>query len=199
MGVMRPTEVGKRELSSRDDGGNASERGIGPRFYSWRFAAVVLALAALPPTSRAQATYTATAGMPVRIEIVASCSVSASDLNFGAYSPKAQAPVQGQTAIQLLCGAATTAEVSLDAGSGPGGSTNRRRMEQEGGGSDRLDYDLYQDAGRTIHWGDRSGVDTLEVQTTGVPLTIPVYGQMPGGQRARAGTYSDTITVRVIY
>jgi spore coat protein U-like protein len=71
-------------------------------------------------------------------------------------------------------------------------------MEQEAG-NDRLDYDLYQDPGRTVHWGDRSGVDTLEVTTTGASLTIPVYGQIPAGQRAREGTYSDTITLRVTY
>jgi spore coat protein U-like protein len=134
----------------------------------------------------------------VRIEIVAACSVNAADLNFGAYASNSQTPVQGQTAIQLLCGAGTVAELSLDAGSGPGGSTNNRRMEQDAG-KDRLDYDLYQDPGRTIHWGDRSGVDTLEVQTTGASMTIPVYGQIPGGQRAREGTYSDTITLRVVY
>jgi len=159
---------------------------------------VWLSLAALPATSHAQAVYTATAGMPVRMEIAASCTVTASDLNFGAYSSNQNAPVQGQTAIQLLCGGEITAEVSLDAGSGPGGNTNNRRMEQESG-SDRLDYGLFQDPGRTIHWGDRSGRDTLEVQTTGPSLTIPVYGQIPGGQRVRDGTYSDSITVRVTY
>ena len=106
--------------------------------------------------------------------------------------------MQGQTAIQLLCGTGTLAELSLDAGTGPGGSTSRRRMDQEAG-RDRLDYDLFQDPGRTVHWGDRSGRDTLEVQTTGAPMTLPVYGQIPGGQRVRAGTYSDTITVRVLY
>ena len=164
----------------------------------WQFAAVLVALGTLPAASRAQTVFTATAGMPVRMEIVASCAVSAADLDFGAYVSMSQAPVQGQTAIQLLCGAETTAEVSLDAGSGPGGSTNNRRMEQDAG-SDRLEYDLYQDAGRTIHWGDRSGRDTLEVQTTGAPMTLPVYGQIPGGQRVRAGTYSETITVRVVY
>ena len=155
-----------------------------------------LALAASPATSGAQATYTATAGMPVRIEIVASCAVSATDLDFGAYASNQNTPVQGQTAIQLLCGAGTSAEVSLDAGSGPGGNTDRRRMEQDGG-RDRLDYGLYQDPGRTVHWGDRSGVDTLEVQTTGTPQAVPIYGQMPGGQRVRDGIYSDMITVTV--
>jgi len=161
-------------------------------------ALICLALAALPATSGAQATYTATAGMPVRVEIVASCAVSADDLDFGAYASNQTTPAQGQTAIHLLCGSGTTAEVSLDAGSGPGRNTERRRMEQDGG-SDRLDYGLYQDPGRTIHWGDRSGRDTLEVQATGAPQTIPIYGQIPGGQRVRDGIYSDLITIHVHY
>jgi Spore Coat Protein U domain len=54
-------------------------------------------------------------------------------------------------------------------------------------------------ARRTVHWGDKSGVDTLEVQATGVPQTVPVYGQIPGGQRVRDGIYSDIITVRVLF
>lgn len=197
-------------LSSPNDGGDASVRDIGPRSHcgaeghrlpgdNWRrFLIVWVAFAALPATSLAQATFTATAGMPVRFELVASCTVSATDLNFGAYSPKTQGAVQGQSAIDLVCGGPITAEVSLDAGSGAGAATTNRRMEQEAG-TDRLDYDLFQDPARTIHWGARSGTDTLEVQMTGATVTIPVYGQIPGGQRAREGTYSDTITVRITY
>jgi spore coat protein U-like protein len=160
---------------------------------------VLLVLTAWPAASYAQLlTYTATAGMPVRMELVASCAVTATDLNFGAYSPRSGAPLQGQSTIELVCGGPVTAEVSLDAGSGAGASTSNRRMEQDAG-TDRLEYDLYQDPSRTIHWGDRSGRDTLEVQMTGATLSIPVYGLVPGGQRARDGTYSDTITVRVVY
>jgi spore coat protein U-like protein len=158
----------------------------------------MVALAFLPAISRAQATYTATAGMPVRIEIAASCSVSAVDLNFGAYASSQTIPLQGQTTIQLLCGTGTMAEVSLDAGSGPGNSTDRRKMEQDSG-TDQLDYDLFQDPARTIHWGEKPGRDTLEVEATGAPQTLPVYGRVPGGQRVRDGTYSDTITVRVTF
>jgi len=166
---------------------------------NWRrFLVVWLALAALPATPRAQTILTTTAGMPVRIELVGFCGVSASDLDFGAYASNAQTPAQGQTAIQLQCSGGTVAELTLDAGSGPGGNTSRRRMEQDGG-NDRLDYDLFQDPGRTVHWGDRSGVDTLEVAATGAPQTVPVYGQIPGGQRVRDGIYSDTITVRVLF
>jgi spore coat protein U-like protein len=155
------------------------------------------ALAALPAIVGAQ-TFTVTAGMPVRIELVGFCSVSATDLDFGAYASNQNAPVQGQTTIQLQCSGGTVAELSLDAGSGPGGNTSRRRMEQDAG-SDRLDYGLFQDPGRTIHWGNKSGVDTLEVQATGAPQAIPVYGQVPGGQRVREGVYSDLITVRVMF
>jgi spore coat protein U-like protein len=192
-----------------NDGGHAAVRDIGPRSHwfaerhrlpgdNWRrFFLVALALA-MPGMACAQAISNVTGAMPVRIEITASCTVTASDLNFGAYSPRSQAPLQGQSTIELVCGGPMTAEVSLDAGSGTGVSTNNRRMEQDTG-TDRLDYDLYQDAARTIHWGDRSGRDTLEVQMTGLTLSIPVYGQVPVGQRAREGTYSDTITVRVIY
>ena len=158
---------------------------------------LILALAALPATLRAQ-NFSVTAAMPVRIELVGFCQVSASNLDFGAYASNQSTSVQGQTHIQLQCSSGTAAELRLDAGSGPGGNTNRRRMEQDAG-TDRLDYGLFQDPGRTMHWGDRSGTDTLEVEATGAPQSIPVYGQIPGGQRVRDGTYSDTITVTVFF
>jgi spore coat protein U-like protein len=172
---------------------------MGAIVENWRrFLVVGLALAASPATLRAQATLTVTAAMPVRIELVGFCNVSASDLDFGAYASNSQTPAQGQSVIQLQCSGGAVAELMLDAGSGPGGNTSRRRMGQDRGG-DRLDYDLFQDPARSIHWGDKSGVDTLEVQTTGVPQTVPVYGKIPGGQRVRDGIYSDMITVRVLF
>ena len=171
-----------------------------------RFVVVFLALTAFSATPAQRIPgqrlptpgVTATAILPVTIEIVQSCIVTATDLDFGAYASNSQTPALGQTAIQLHCGVGVTAELALDAGTGPGGNTRRRRLEQDSG-SDRLDYDLFQDPGRTIHWGDRSGVDTLELLSTGAPQTVPVYGEIPAGQRARAGTYSDMITVTLTY
>jgi spore coat protein U-like protein len=132
------------------------------------------------------------------MEVVTACRVNVSDLDFGSYTSNSTTPVHGQTTIQLLCAPGTTAEIALDAGSAPGGSTTRRNLQQESG-SDRMDYDLFQDAGRTIHWGDRSGNDTKEVLTADAPLAVPIYGEIPGGQRVRDGTYSDVITVSVRY
>jgi spore coat protein U-like protein len=178
-------------------------------FGTWlRIAAVVAALTTFPAVPatlgerpqrgpRATQTLTSSTVMPVVIEIAASCAVSASDLDFGAYPSNSPTPALGQTAIQLQCGAGITAEVLLDAGTtGIGGNTSRRQLAQDSG-IDRLDYGLYQDPGRTVHWGDNSGRDTREVLTTGAMQTVTVYGEIPAGQRVRDGTYSDMITVRV--
>jgi spore coat protein U-like protein len=166
-----------------------------PSRNAQRSICIFLTLAGLHTTPIGQ-TFTVTSGMPVRIEIITACTISASDLDFGPYHSSLTAPVLGQSTIELNCGAGVVTELSLDGGTGPGGNTSRRKLSMESG-IDRLDYNLYQDAGRTIHWGDKSGRDTREVITTGLPQTIPVYGEIPAGQRARDGTYSDVITVTV--
>jgi spore coat protein U-like protein len=160
-----------------------------------RFVVVFLVLAAFPatPAQLPKPGVTDTAILPVRIEIVRACTVSASDLNFGAYPSDSKTPVQGQTTISLLCGAGVTVEVSLDTGTSLG---RPRRLSQESG-TDRLEYDLYQDPARQIYWGD--GRDAVELLATGAPQTVPIYGQIPAGQKVRDGTYSDTITITVLY
>ncbi len=106
--------------------------------------------------------------------------------------------MQGQTTITLHCAPGLIAQLGLDAGNTPGSNTSRRKMISESG-PDRLDYVLYQDAGLSTQWGDTVGVDTREVLTTGAPQTVPVYGEIAGGQRVRDGTYSDVITVTVVF
>lgn len=158
---------------------------------------VLCLLGALPATALAQ-TFSVNAGMPVRVELTGFCTVSASDLNFGAYASNQDVPAQGQSSIQLQCSSGTVAELSLDAGQGTERNTRRRQMETAGA-RDHLDYDLFQDPGRTTHWGDNSGRDTLEVQATGAPQTIPVYGEIARKQRVEDGAYNDLIIVRVMF
>lgn len=143
-------------------------------------------------------TFIATTGMQVRLELAGSCEISASDLSFGAYNAASAAPAFAQSTIQLLCAPGMVAELALDAGTAPGASTTLRQM-LSASGADRLDYGLYQDAGRSITWGDTPGVDTLEVPTNGALQTVPVFGRIPAGQRPPAGIYGDEITVRVLY
>jgi spore coat protein U-like protein len=157
----------------------------------------LVALAALPAALVGQ-TYTATSGMPVRMEVAASCAVAASDLDFGAYNAGSALPVLGQSSLQLQCTPGLVAELTLDSGAAPGADTNRRQMLRVASG-DRLDYGLYQDAARSVHWGDTPGVDTVEVPTTGALQAVPVYGRIPPGQNPQAGVYADEVTVRVLF
>jgi len=163
--------------------------------HSTRLAAVSIALWGISATSWAQ-TFTADSAMPVKIEIIQACTISATDLDFGQYNLSSPSPALGQTQIRVTCGAGVVVELSLDNGLAPGPNTSRRRMRQDAG-NDRLNYGLFQDAGRTMHWGDKPGVDTREMVTTGYPQTVPIYGEIPAGQRANDGTYSDEITVRL--
>jgi spore coat protein U-like protein len=157
--------------------------------------ALCVAFAVPPATLRGQ-TYTVNGGMPVRMEIIASCTFSTSDLDFGTYAASGDTPALGQSSIQLLCPQGVAVEISLDAGTSSAGGTRRRQMSSDFS-RDNLDYDLFQDAGRNIHWGDESGRDTLELLATGEPQTIPVYGEILARQRADPGTYNDIVTVFV--
>jgi len=168
-----------------------------------RWVVVLLALTAFPATpaqrpDRIRPGTSANAILPVTIEVVQQCVVTATDLNFGSIASNSTTPVLGQSTIELTCGTGATAEIALDAGTSPGNNTSRRQMLNDAG-KGRLDYDLFQDAGRTIHWGDRSGRDTLEVLFEGALRVVPIYGQIPAGQRAVEGTYSDMITITVHY
>jgi spore coat protein U-like protein len=140
-----------------------------PSRNSQQLIGAFLALASLPTAPVGQ-TFTATSGMPVRIEIVASCVVSAADLDFGAYNTSTATPARGQTNIELQCSPGLIAEVSLDAGTTPGSNTSRRKLRSESGGN-RIDYG-HQDAGRTVHWATlRRGY--AEVLTTARPRRCP--------------------------
>jgi spore coat protein U-like protein len=132
------------------------------------------------------------------MEVSAACVISASDLHFGVYNAFAATGAFGQTSIQLQCTPGLVAEVGVDAGTAPGASATNRQMVSLSG-ADRLDYSLYVDSGRRIPWGDTTGVDTLEIATTGVRQEVPVYGLIPAGQRVEAGVYGDEVTVRVLY
>jgi spore coat protein U-like protein len=143
-------------------------------------------------------TFSAQAGIPVQMDVVAFCSVSASDLDFGAYLTTGSAAALGQTVIQFTCTLGSVIEIALDAGLS-GGQNQRQMSSGLGYGKERLNYDLYQDSARTVRWGDKSGQDTLELLATGAPQTATVFGQIPAGQVTPAGNYVDTITVVLLF
>jgi len=124
------------------------------------------------------------------------CSVSATDLGYGAYDPLSATDNDATTSMNVTCTLTTTYDVGLDAGTGTGATTTVRIMEF---GANTLNYALYQDAGRTTIWGENVGVDTVSGTGTGSAQALTIYGRIPALQSVTPGAYSDLITVTVTF
>jgi spore coat protein U-like protein len=124
-------------------------------------------------------------------------------LAFGTYDPIAGTDKTGLTTFQFRCTKLTPYTVELNDG------TNSlvvgvRRMAGPSGGF--LTYGLFQDSGAaTTPWATGTNAldggffapDALPVGAT--VKTHTVYGRILGGQDQPEGSYSDTVTISVIY
>ena len=154
--------------------------------------ALLYAGVAIGPACAQAATTGAT--FNVTATVVASCTVSASNVAFGNYGA-AQTDATGT--LSATCTNLTAYTVGLDAGTGSGASVSSRKMT--GPSSQTLDYTLYQDTTRLVVWGNTVGVDTVAGVGNGGTQTITVSGRVPAAQYPGAGSYSDTVTVTVTY
>ena len=159
------------------------------------FAGVLSALAlSLMPRSAVAATSTATIAVSANVD--AACSISATALAFGSYTPASNSDATG--ALTVNCTNSTVYNVGLNQGTTEGGSTTTRILA--GPGAATLNYLLFQDSGRTTNWGDTVNTDTVSGTGTGGNQTITIYGRVPSGQSSpAAGTYTDTITATITY
>jgi spore coat protein U-like protein len=158
---------------------------------------VIAALAALA-ASTLTAAGTATNTFIVQATINSACNVSATTLNFGAYSPTSATALTGAATISVYCTSGSPYTTALNVGSGGGAFTARTLLN----GTNTLNFNLYRDAAYSQVWGDGTG-STFTVAGTGSGLltanTITVYGQIPIAQDKPVGTYTSTITVTVSY
>lgn len=134
----------------------------------------------------------------IRIEVVRRCYVVATDLVFGNYDPvmtNVTAPLDSASNIQVFCTAGTSAAVGLNQG-----ASGNRRMQGPAG--NMLQYELYQDAARTVIWdtvSTRSGTSSDASNPLGGAAGWTVFGRVPGGQDAVVGPYSDSVSVVINY
>jgi spore coat protein U-like protein len=134
----------------------------------------------------------------VQTSISSACSVSASTLNFGSYSPGNASPTDNTSTVSVYCTSGTAYVVRFDVGTG-GGTFGTRTLTT---GSNTLNYNLYTTAGRSIVLGDGTA-STQTAAGNGAGLltasTHTVYGRIPAGQDQPPGNYNSTITVTVEY
>lgn len=119
----------------------------------------------------------------------AACTLSYSSLSFGNYTGAA---LNGTNAATVNCPSGSGYTIGLNAGTGSGATTTIRKLTSSGGAT--LNYRIFQDAARTMNWGNTSGTDTVSGTGTGSSQTINIYAQILSGQTMTPGTYTDTIS-----
>ena len=132
-----------------------------------------------------------------------SCNVTAVPVNFGLYNPLSGTPVVATGTVTVSCtvllGLLESWTIAL--GTGNSGTYSTRQMAN---GSSKLSYNLYTSAAYSNVWGDGSGSTTLvnggallAIGTTNTNYVV--YGRIPAGQDAAAGTFTDTILITLNY
>lgn len=125
-----------------------------------------------------------------------SCTTTTAAIAFGSVDVLPGTPIDGTGSISVSCsGFAANQKLLLcfgiDNGTYPLSGTSR----QMGFGANRLKFDAYKDAARSIVWTN-SGSGLISVTLTAVSLTavVPVYARIFGSQQsAPPGAYTTTL------
>lgn len=157
-----------------------------------------LGIAAASLSGGAALADTETANLNIQAVVVNACSVTDAALNFGTIDPAAGTITPGTTNINVTCNLGTSFAVGLDDGANV--SSGARRLRR-GSSTEYLDYELYKDVSISGRFGDAVTSERVSALTgLGIaPNVIAVYGHIPSGQAASAGTYSDTVQITVYY
>lgn len=123
----------------------------------------------------------------VKIEVLSTCAINATDIDFGSVNSAVAANDKTGT-LNVTCTSQTPYKVGL-AGSG--------KMTHETDTSSSIAYQLFQNASDKSQWDNNSnlysGVGSGSVQA------IPVVAKVSGSTNVRAGKYIDTVTATVTY
>lgn len=137
-----------------------------------------------------------TAQFQVRMVIEESCTISSAptDIDFLTHTRSTGTPVTATGTLSVNCSEGTPYQIGLDSGI-HSESAGERRMSN---GSVLVPYNLYQDATRTNRWGNTEGTDMKSAVGTATDQDHTVFGEVPS-TNFPAGTYTDTVTARVVY
>ena len=152
-----------------------------------------------PVTCGTNPNYTGLAApFTVSVTVAASCSITASAMNFGSVGALASG-VSASTNLSVTCTYTTPYSIALGTGGAPGATTTTRAMTGPGGS---ISYGLYRDAAHTLNWGNNatgSSPDTVSGTGAGAAQSLPVYGLVPAQRTPALGTYNDVVVVTVSY
>lgn len=129
----------------------------------------------------------------------ASCSVSATPIDFGQYNPFLNMNNYSQTQIRVNCVADT--DVVIKTPSLVDSSQLRTMQNIEYPEiKDKLYYRLFTNAGRDMLFGDgNNGTYTINTRFTSSVTTKTLYGTLIKNQNVYKGAYADTLLIELNY
>jgi len=124
----------------------------------------------------------------------ASCTISTTPVSFGIYNVFAMTPNNnGIGSLTIVC-STDAGNVALSTG-----QSNNYAARVMRSGANPLTYNLYTSAARTTVWGDGSGGSRVMRAAEKATTIFSIYGQIPAGQDAAVGAYSDNIIATVTF
>ena len=157
-------------------------------------------LSALALVGLAQASFAATstsANFQATATLNSSCVVTATNVAFGTITPAATGTASATGTITSRCSNNVGYTLSINAGSGT--IAARTMTGATNGNTDKLAYNLYQDAGYATLWGDGTTGSKVSLTGSGVTQTSTVYGTLSLNQYIKPDTYADNLTVTLSY
>jgi spore coat protein U-like protein len=127
-----------------------------------------------------------------------SCRFTSVDpVSFGAYDIFSTLPNNnGVGSLTIDCKGSGNDNFQVGLSTGQSHSYAMRVMSS---GSNRLNYNLYTSADRSVVWGDGHGSSQVMTVRKNKATTLSVFGQIPAGQDAAVGTYTDPIMATVTF
>lgn len=118
-------------------------------------------------------------------------------VSFGAYDVFATVPNNngvGSLTIRCARGGGPAFAVTLSTG-----QSNNYASRVMKSGVNQLNYNLYTSSARTTVWGDGTGGSSAFATNADATAILSVFGQIPAGQDAAVGTYTDSIVATVTF
>lgn len=127
-----------------------------------------------------------------------SCSFkSVSAVSFGSYNVFASFANHGGVGkLTISCQGGGNSNFEVTLSTGQSNSFVSRMMMN---GANVLHYNLYTSTARSVIWGDGTGGSSVMTVPKNKTTTLSVFGQIPAGQDAAIGTYTDNIITTVTF
>lgn len=140
----------------------------------------------------------ATATMHVSLEVLKSCTLEANDLNFASHGSDESSEINATTQLSVLCTNGTPFSLTAASSDSKSDGTFWLKPEDSSAGAQSIAYKLYADAGKKTPVTASGGI---EGTGNGQEQLETLVGIIEAGAltQAKAGLYSDDVTLNLVY